>query len=455
VVIAVDISRSMLAEDVAPSRLQRANQEARRLVHDLAGDRIGLVAFAGRSYILAPLTVDGGAILLFLDDLNPDIASQGGTSLAAALAQGGQLLGASDEGADRVLVVFTDGEAHDSVAEVLDQARRLKSIGVHLVLAGEGGTKPVRIPLRDSSGTVVEYKADDRGAEVLTARSDAVLQAVGDAAEGALIPAELPDQAGAIRDLLAAYKRAPSRETHTSDLQPLAWIPLLIALAWLALQTGMRRTAAMVGLAGLMFMRPAAAQRIAPGERAMTAGRTAEAATLLLGGLTPTASDTAYYNAGTAALVAGRFDEARKALDRASRSLAPELRYRALYNLGVNALAAARADSTQRDSLLAEAEGHLKDALTLEPRSQRAKWNLELAERHRPPPPGGGSSPNPPPPKGGQPPSPQTPDPGISRPNLSQSQAEEILGSVEREERSTRARRMGHAQGGVAGVKDW
>lgn len=187
----------------------------------------------------------------------------------------------------------------------------------------------------------------------------------------------------------------------------------------------------------------------------MTAGRTAEAATLLLAGLTPTASDTAYYNAGTAALVAGRFDEARKALERASRSLAPELRYRALYNLGVNALAAARADSTQRDSLLAEAEGHLKDALTLEPRSQRAKWNLELAERHRPPPPGGGSSPNPPPPKGGQPPSPQNPDPGISRPNLSQSQAEEILGSVEREERTTRARRMGHAQGGVTGVKDW
>jgi tetratricopeptide (TPR) repeat protein len=339
---------------------------------------------------------------------------------------------------------------------VLDQARRLKSIGARLVMVGEGGTKPVRIPLRDSSGTVIEYKADDRGAEVLTARSDAVLQKVTDAAEGALIPAELPDQAGAIRDLLAAYKRAPSRETHTSDLQPLAWIPLLVALFWLALQTGMRRTAAMVGLAGLLFMRPVAAQRIAPGERAMAAGQPAEAAKLLLSGLTPTASDTAFYNAGTAALVAGRYDDARKALERASRSLAPELRYRALYNLGVNALAAARADSTQRDSLLAEAEGHLKDALTLEPRSQRAKWNLELAERHRPPPPsGGGSSPNPPPPKGGQPPSPQNPDPGTSHPNLSQSQAEEILGSVEREERNTRSRRMGHAQGGVTGVKDW
>jgi hypothetical protein len=76
-VIAVDVSRSMLAEDVAPSRLQRAVREARRLVEDLPGDRLGLIAFAGKSYILAPLTVDGGAVEMYLDALDPDIASGG------------------------------------------------------------------------------------------------------------------------------------------------------------------------------------------------------------------------------------------------------------------------------------------------------------------------------------------------------------------------------------------
>ena len=91
-VLAIDISRSMLAEDSRPSRLARAVREARRLVQDSPGDRVGLIAFAGRSYILAPLTVDGAAVEIHLDGLDPDLASEGGTSLAAVLQQGGQVL---------------------------------------------------------------------------------------------------------------------------------------------------------------------------------------------------------------------------------------------------------------------------------------------------------------------------------------------------------------------------
>ncbi|MEP6473718.1 MAG: VWA domain-containing protein, partial [Gemmatimonadota bacterium] len=106
VVFAVDISRSMLAEDVVPSRLGRSVREVRRLVHDLQGDRMGLVAFAGKSFILTPLTVDGGAIELYLDGLDPDLVSEGGTRLAPVLAQGRELLSATSDGADRVLVVF-------------------------------------------------------------------------------------------------------------------------------------------------------------------------------------------------------------------------------------------------------------------------------------------------------------------------------------------------------------
>jgi Ca-activated chloride channel family protein len=81
-IIAIDISRSMLAEDASPSRLGRAVREARRLVQDLDGDRLGLVAFAGSSHILSPLSVDGSALALYLDALDPDVASEGGTALA-------------------------------------------------------------------------------------------------------------------------------------------------------------------------------------------------------------------------------------------------------------------------------------------------------------------------------------------------------------------------------------
>lgn len=459
VVFVMDISRSMLAEDTKPSRLKRAVREARRLVQDLGQDRLGLVAFAGRSYILSPLTLDGGAVTLFLDALSPDLASQGGTGLAAALNQGGELLNASREAGDRVLLIFTDGETHDSLADVLAAARVLKEQQIRLVLVAEGGTKPVPIPLRDSSGVITEYKADEVGQPVATQRRDDVLQQVADAAEGALVPAELPDQAGAIRDLLGAFQRAPLTQSSTQDLLPLVWIPALLAAMLLAAQTVSRRTAALVGLGTVLLATSATAQRPAPGAREYEAGDVRTASRRLSARLSPDASDTAWYNAGTALLAAEDHAAAGTALAHASRSLDPDLRYRALYNQGVAALAAASRDSTKKDSLLSLAADQLKQALTLAPTSQRAKWNLELAERRRSPPPsGGGQSPRQPPPAGGQ----QPPDPGQGRPqppsgmpNLSESQAEQILNSVSREELETRARRLGRSRTAISGVKDW
>jgi Ca-activated chloride channel family protein len=456
VVFAMDISRSMLAEDTRPSRLLRAAREARRLVQDLGHDRLGLIAFAGRSYILSPLTLDGGAVNLFLDALSPDLASQGGTGLASALSQGGELLNASREAGDRVLVVFTDGETHDSLPDVLVAARALRQQQIRVVLVAEGGPRPVPIPLRDSSGAIAEYKADEAGKPVETRRRDDVLQKVADAAEGALVPAELPDQAGAVRDLLAAFQRAPISASTTQDLLPLAWIPALVAALLLAWQTGARRTAALVGLALALFDGSAAAQRPAPGTAA--AGGAQAAAARLSRRLGPRATDTAWYNAGTAQLTAGDLDAAKRNLTHAAKSLDPELRYRALYNAGVAALREAAADSVRRDSLLGQAAEYLKDALLLAPKSARAKWNLELAQRHRPPPrKGGGNSPRQPPPSGGQPPPPSQGQSAGRQgsPNLSQAQAEQILNSVEREERDTRARRLGKSRVGVAGVKDW
>ncbi len=458
-VFAMDISRSMLAEDVAPSRLQRASREARRLIQDLEGDRLGMIAFAGRSYILAPLTTDGGAIRMYLDALDPDLASEGGTNLTAVLTQGAQLLGAATDAADRVLVLFTDGEGHDTLPGAIAAAEALKDAGVRLIVVAQGRALPTRIPLRDASGTLLEYKQDEAGNVVRTQRRDDMLRAVVDAAEGTLVPNELADQAGAVRDVVAAMKRSPTADTRTSDLVPRAWIPVLVAGLLLLGYTIGRPGPALVSLAGLLLLSTsAAAQRPTAGTRAMAAGDPAGAAAAFLKEAQGSARDTAFYNAGTAALDAQRFEVAQGALTEAAKSLDPDLRYRALYNLGVAGLLAAAADTAKRDELLDQAADRLREALLLQPSSARAKWNLELAERRRPPPAGGGGGGGGKPPAGGgggsqspEPTRPESQDQGLSR-----SQAEQILNSMERRERETRADQQRRLKGNTGGgVKDW
>jgi Ca-activated chloride channel family protein len=475
-VIAVDISRSMLAEDASVSRLARALREARRLVQDLDGDRLGLVAFAGNSYILSPLSVDGPALTLYLDALDPEVASEGGTALGPAIAQGAELLRASPEIADRVLVVFTDGEGHDSVASAVREAKRLGELGIHLILVAEGGRDPARIPVRDERGALVAWQRDADGTVIETTRHDEVLGALADAAQGTLVAAELPDQAGAVRDLVASYKRATATESRTQRGRPRSWIPLLLALVVLGAQTATRRTAALVALA-LFVALPAGAQEVRPAplppapparprsaaEKAWDRGNVVAAALAYLAELSVRQDDdTAWYNAGTAALAAGDGDAARASLARAAASLDPDVRFRALYNLGLLALAQARADSGNRDAHLADAERAYREALLLRPRHLPAKWNLELATRLRGSAP---SRPNPqtPPPSGGAPPDkPQgsgggsAPGQGAPSGGLNEAQADQVLRSIGQEELRTRRDRAGHnRRAAAAGVKDW
>jgi len=456
-VFAVDISRSMLAEDVAPNRLQRAVREARRLIQDLDGDRLGLIAFAGQSYILAPLTVDGSAIRLYLDALDPDIASAGGSNLHSVLAQGSQLLAATTDAADRVLVVFTDGEAHDTLPDIVSQAEALKEAGIRLIMVAEGAATPTRIPIRDSAGTLTEYKQDADGTVIQTQRRDDILRAVVEASEGSLVPSEVADQAGAVRDLVAAMKRSPSSETRTADLVPRGWIPVLAAALLLLAYTLARPGPALVALAGLLLgAGRASAQRPTEGDRALASGDAARAASeFLKEAAAGSARDTAFYNAGSAALDAGRLDVARGALAEAAKSLDPGIRYRALYNLGLVGLLAAQKDTSRAEEFLDEAADRLRQALMLQPASARAKWNLELAERRKPPPPpssGGGGAP----PSGGGGGQSQQPPAQPKSQGLTQSQAEQILNSMDRRERETKAEQQRRLQTGSAGgVKDW
>lgn len=456
-VLAIDISRSMLAEDVTPSRLKRAQREARRLVHDLEGDRFGLLAFAGQSFILSPLTADGGALQLLIDGLDPEMATAGGTELSAALRQGRDLLQGGSEVADRVLVVFTDGETHDTLSDVITAAERLRRDGVRLILVGEGGVVPTTIPLRTPEGQFVEYQRTEDGTPVATSRRDDVLTQVADAAHGALVPATLGDQGGAVRELVRAFKRSPQATTSVTDRPLQAWVPALVGVVLLLAQTFTRRSSALAALALCLAgggARPAQAQwgRNA-GDAAWRQGAFRAAAQRYLEQVRRgEGGDTAWFNLGTAAMAAGDTTLTGQALERAVRSLDPEIRFRALFNAGLLALRVASRDSAGRDQHLAVARERYREALLLKPGDSAAKWNLELAIR-RSSGGGGGEAPQPSGGGGGG----ESEPPPAARSGLTRGQADQVLSSIADEERQVRQnlarRRAGSRE--TRGLKNW
>ncbi|MBN2360177.1 MAG: VWA domain-containing protein, partial [Deltaproteobacteria bacterium] len=189
VVFALDVSRSMLARDVSPDRLRRAKLEIASLVDQFAGNRIGLIAFAGSAFVQCPLTTDVSAVKMFLNALVPEALPQGGTALAKALAVADRLFAASSARAvesqrqhGQVLVVITDGEDHEG--EVAAIAGRLKKRGVVTYAIGVGSEEGEPIPLTDDSGRVTGYLKDGADRPVLTRLSPATLNALAEAAGG-------------------------------------------------------------------------------------------------------------------------------------------------------------------------------------------------------------------------------------------------------------------------------
>jgi Ca-activated chloride channel family protein len=461
-IIAVDISRSMLAEDAGGSRLAKAVREARRLVQDQPGDRFGLVAFAGAAYTLSPLTVDGSAISLYLEALDPDIASAGGTAVAPALQTGAALLDAAQDLSDRVLVVFTDGEAHDTLSDIVAQSERLAHDGVHVIFVAEGERSPVRIPVRDEHGALVGWQRDADSNTIGTRRRDDELTAFADAAQGSVVAADLPDQAGAIRTLLAGYKRTGGAESRAEAGRLHAWIPLLLGAAILLAQAATRRAASLIGILLMAGgLRVAAAQIPSrprtPGAKAWAQRDTLGARAAYLAALAGRRGvDTAWYNAGTAALASGDWESAQQGLSRAAGSLDPEVRFRALYNLGLLDFRLAKIDSANRDAHLGDAEKAYREALLLKPYHPAAKWNLELASRRR----GGSGGSSSPSPQGGGGANSQNPTPnGAGRGQeraLSTAQADEILRSIGQEELRARRDKSGRIKrAGEPDLKDW
>ncbi|MDX1675520.1 MAG: VWA domain-containing protein, partial [Longimicrobiales bacterium] len=183
VVLALDVSKSMLARDVAPSRLARERVLAQRVLRELSGDRIGMVAFAGRAYVLAPMTVDHSALQLYLDALDPEIVSQGGSSLAAAVRQATDMALGRDETRQGTVLLVSDGEELDDEAAVREAAERAATAGITIHAVGVGTTEGAPIPEAREGGTE-SYKRGPDGEVVISRLNEALLRDVADITGG-------------------------------------------------------------------------------------------------------------------------------------------------------------------------------------------------------------------------------------------------------------------------------
>lgn len=468
-VFVIDVSASMDARDVAPSRLDEARREALGLLERVQGSRAGVVGFAGDAVRLCPLTLDHAATRLVLESLSSSSVSTPGTDVGKALRAALKLLpqGRREE---QAVVLWTDGEDLEGGArEAIEDVKRA---GVRVFAVGVGTAGGDVIPMFDGSGQAIDVKRDEDGQVVRSRLDEKLLRDLGRSTRGGYFTAT---RAGGELSRLAAAMGSLGRSSRGARLveRPVSrftWLALFAAAA-LAFELArprrrverarsngtLARAAALALLAAATLATPAGAQSPwAKGDRAFKAGRWADAETLYAQRARRNAPARLKVNLATARALAGKGEVAERDLSRltSEKGSAGQV---AGYNLGT--LYGERRDY---DRALAE----LRRALERDPGDADARWNYELLRRQRDEARGrsperqpdkapreqeqseqnpGGNDPRPQqqqPRQGASQPQPQQPPPPRpgAAPGMTRQQAEQLLGSLQELERLERQR---------------
>ena len=202
--VLLDVSRSMTAEDVTPSRLERAKSDIRDLLAKLPGDRVGLVVFAGKPAVKAPLTTDQGFFEMVLDEINTKSAPRGGTLIGDGLRKCMEALPEAKD-RDQVIVLITDGEDHESLP--LEAAKNAAERGIKIFTVGLGDAREgSRVPVRDENGNL-QFLKNNEGQELWSKMDEGLLKEIALLTGGAYIPAGT-----------TAYDLGQVYEDHLADL---------------------------------------------------------------------------------------------------------------------------------------------------------------------------------------------------------------------------------------------
>jgi Ca-activated chloride channel family protein len=185
--VALDVSRSMLAQDKKPNRLTFAKEKIKQLVHALKSERIGLVIFSGAALVQCPLTIDYGAFFLFLNQIDAETISSGTTALELALKKIIDVYARTPGKKNKLVVIFTDGEDFSSnLTKIREEAREL---GIHIFTVGIGTPEGAPVPVVDEDGRQHGYQKNEQGEVVISRLNEGILRALAQESGGSYLRA--------------------------------------------------------------------------------------------------------------------------------------------------------------------------------------------------------------------------------------------------------------------------
>lgn len=400
IVVAIDTSNSMLAEDVSPNRLTRAKLAALDLMHRAKTDRLGLVAFAGTAFLQCPLTLDDAAFSQSVDSLDTKTISQGGTAIGEAIDEARKAF--KDESDNhRVLVLFTDGEDQDS--DAVKAAEKAAKDGMIIFTIGIGTAEGESLRIRDDRGRM-DYIRDEKGNPVKSHLNEELLQQIARTTKEGFY---LPLQGTKTMDNLYDHGIAPLPKSEKSVRmfqnyhEQYHW-PLGIAVALLLLEmflperkrkrlkqsaTGSATAgslAEMVAILILLIMPAVAWGSPASAFREYNEGKYQDALRDYNQLLEKKKDDPRlHFNAGTAAYQSHQFEEATKQLNAALASPDLQLQQRTYYNLGNTLYRAGQQlpDAAKKQEAWENAMKQYESALKLNQQDTDAKFNQEFVQK--------------------------------------------------------------------------
>jgi Ca-activated chloride channel family protein len=388
VMLLIDVSPSMLVEDIPPNRLERARREILDFIKVVQGDRLGLVAFAGAAFVQCPLTLDYAALEMFLNALQPDLIPVSGTDLGAAIEMG--ISAFDDESAtDKVILLITDGE--DNENQGIKAARQAAARGVKIFVFGIGDVGGGPIPELDGSGG---FKKDRQGKLILSKLDEEGLQQIAALTGGTYVRSVAGDLDLDILYFDGIKSHTQARELKSGKIRVYEERFALFVLAAFILLliegfideknrlkaiSGRKTPAARAGLLflavmAICFMTAIGSQAGEPPDELYRKGRFAEAEKAYAQSDMDNPKDLRYrYNRGCAAYQNGDYQAAAAAFASVlRRSQDDDIGFKAAFNLG---------NATYQQGDFKSAAKHYKQAIGYDPASQDARYNLELALR--------------------------------------------------------------------------